>query len=673
MANVTTSLQSIPNLISNVRQGLIQLPEFQRNYVWDPKQKKELIDSILHSHPVGSFLEVELDGEEPLFAWVALKEIAIPEEKQYEAVPLPEGKSAPNILLLDGQQRLTTISHIIGGLGPKSWFLDTRKLEEYWSSEGSPSEGEELEKWIEGIDFSDYVSELKKKEDPFSLFGHKARRLSLEIFSDLRLFNQMMNDKMEKTTEIVSELAHKIKFHAALNISTPLNELDEMKIEFEKQRQFLRILQGMLNPVFNVEIPIVTVPVTMSVAGVCKIFTTINQTGQKLGSFDLIVASMYKYGIRLKSDWEGILNQHPKSKIIDGPNSEKKWILMTLALLNNKNPNPTKLAKTLVATDFVDNKLTRAASSFEEILTFIDSHFGTSIMNQGKSLISFRRALPVMAAAIHGCPMLSKENPGSRETWRKKLKCYYAAASVTNRFSTSSGTLQLNDYTSLLAWLNTNQFDDDMPPWLENFEPVSHVRLVNPQSSAAVNKFLLGLLNQSQPLDIHTNLPTAFSNTEQIPERHHIFPTAYLNSIIDPNGIMTDKELKAIRDTRYKSDSMLNRMIISKETNNQVIGERRPSVYLSWLEENGTDSATLKTRLDRAYIDSEGYNLLLRDDYDGFMVHRNRTILQAINAIAGITLIEYNVDEPEDEEPAEDEPDAEDDVLNYLEGLGPIL
>ena len=98
----------------------------------------------------------------------------------------------------------------------------------------------------------------------------------------------------------------------------------------------------------------------MSVAGVCKIFTTINQTGQKLGSFDLIVASMYKYGIRLKSDWEGILNQHPKSKIIDGPDSEKKWILMTLALLNNKNPNPTKLAKTLVATDFVDNKLTHA-------------------------------------------------------------------------------------------------------------------------------------------------------------------------------------------------------------------------------------------------------------------------------------------------------------------------
>ena len=117
------------------------------------------------------------------------------------------------------------------------------------------------------------------------------------------------------------------------------------------------------------------------------------------------------------------------------------------ALLNNKNPNPTKLAKTLVATDFVDNKLTHAASSFEEILTFIDTHFGTAIMNQGKSLISFRRALPVMAAAIHGCPMVTKENPGLRETWRKKLKCYYAAASaeqILDKFR----NLQLNDYTS---------------------------------------------------------------------------------------------------------------------------------------------------------------------------------------------------------------------------------
>ena len=209
-----------------------------------------------------------------------------------------------------------------------------------------------------------------------------------------------------------------------------------------------------------------------------------------------------------------------------------------------------------------------------------------------------------------------------------------------------------------------------MPPWLTNFESISHLRLFNPATSAAVNKFLLGLLNQNNPVDIHTNHPTSFSDTNQNPEKHHIFPTAYLNSIIDPGNLMEEKDLKSHRMNIYKSDSMLNRMIISQETNNQVISDLQPSVYLSRLVENGLNVNTLKDRLSRAYINGTAYNHLMEDNYDQFILARSNHLLQVINGIAGKNLVVYTEAENEDGEPAEGEVDFDEQALEYIEHLG---
>jgi hypothetical protein len=94
----------VTTILAQIDLGLIALPEFQRGYVWNRDQVRGLMDSLYRKHPVGSLL-----------TWQTRTE---------EAVARGEGPLAPGVvsLLLDGQQRITSLYGIIRGQAPK--FFD---------------------------------------------------------------------------------------------------------------------------------------------------------------------------------------------------------------------------------------------------------------------------------------------------------------------------------------------------------------------------------------------------------------------------------------------------------------------------------------------------------------------------------------------------------------------
>jgi len=94
----------ISTILDSIDIGSLALPEFQRGYVWNRYQVKELMKSLYSDHPVGSLL-----------VW----ETNIKEAKRRGDGPIPEGSVK---LLLDGQQRLTSLYGIIRGKAPK--FFD---------------------------------------------------------------------------------------------------------------------------------------------------------------------------------------------------------------------------------------------------------------------------------------------------------------------------------------------------------------------------------------------------------------------------------------------------------------------------------------------------------------------------------------------------------------------
>lgn len=94
----------IYTILDNIDSGHMALPEFQRGYVWNRDQVRGLFDSLYRRHPVGSLL-----------VWVTESKGA-----EYRG----SGKLAPGVvnLLLDGQQRMTSLYGVIRGQPPK--FFD---------------------------------------------------------------------------------------------------------------------------------------------------------------------------------------------------------------------------------------------------------------------------------------------------------------------------------------------------------------------------------------------------------------------------------------------------------------------------------------------------------------------------------------------------------------------
>jgi len=124
----------ISTILDHIDSGHMALPEFQRGYVWNRDQVRGLFDSLYRRHPVGGLL-----------VWAT-------ESKR--ATHRGDGPVAAGIvkLLLDGQQRITSLYGVVRGRPPK--FFD-----------GNPRAFTDLRFHLEDEQFAFYQP-IKMKDDP---------------------------------------------------------------------------------------------------------------------------------------------------------------------------------------------------------------------------------------------------------------------------------------------------------------------------------------------------------------------------------------------------------------------------------------------------------------------------------------------------------------------------
>ena len=123
--HTTPENQNLLEIISNTRKGKIALPQFQRNFVWSRDDITALLVSILQGHYIGSFLFIAADSEHLPFAVRTL-----------QGIDLPESSLKPYALILDGQQRLTSLHYAFTApniplrwtVHPYRFFLDLNKI-----------------------------------------------------------------------------------------------------------------------------------------------------------------------------------------------------------------------------------------------------------------------------------------------------------------------------------------------------------------------------------------------------------------------------------------------------------------------------------------------------------------------------------------------------------------
>ncbi|MEK7768425.1 MAG: DUF262 domain-containing protein, partial [Pseudomonadota bacterium] len=87
-------------LLEDCHHGVLQLPDFQRSWVWDEDRIKSLIASISQAFPVGALMTLDTGGP------VNFK------PRPVEGAPAEAKLVLPQSLLLDGQQRMTSLYQV---------------------------------------------------------------------------------------------------------------------------------------------------------------------------------------------------------------------------------------------------------------------------------------------------------------------------------------------------------------------------------------------------------------------------------------------------------------------------------------------------------------------------------------------------------------------------------
>ena len=89
------SKDDLKDLLRDIDDGRMQLPEFQRSYVWNDEDVRSLIASVAKGFPVGALLTLETGGD------IKFKPRLLEGVSQTRIEPVD--------LLLDGQQRMTSL------------------------------------------------------------------------------------------------------------------------------------------------------------------------------------------------------------------------------------------------------------------------------------------------------------------------------------------------------------------------------------------------------------------------------------------------------------------------------------------------------------------------------------------------------------------------------------
>ena len=174
----------ISTILDHIDSGHFALPEFQRGYVWNRDQVRGLFDSLYRRHPIGGLL-----------VWAT---------ETNAAAHRGDGPTAAGVvkLLLDGQQRITSLYGVVRGKQPK--FFDGNAeafsglrfhLEDETFAFYQPIKMQDDPLWIDvtelmqaGLDgVGNIVGRLPSKLNQSGLFGRQQFPLRFEPFEKYRV------------------------------------------------------------------------------------------------------------------------------------------------------------------------------------------------------------------------------------------------------------------------------------------------------------------------------------------------------------------------------------------------------------------------------------------------------------------------------------------------------
>lgn len=601
--------ESLHDLLKEVGRGDLQLPEFQRGWVWPVENIRSLLASISLAFPVGTLMMLRTGGNGVRF-----------KHRLFEGATAASAVS-PERLTLDGQQRLTSLFQALC-LNQPVVTQDARKR---------PIAG-----WF-------YI-EMEK-----ALAGEGDREDAIRFIPGSR---QVVNFR----SEVVEDYSTPEKEYAACLF--PLRAVFEPDawhegfVEFwgfEKSRfqQWAAFNRQVVQPFQKYQMPVIELGKNTPRQAVCQVFEKVNTGGVTLTVFELLTATFASSEYDLRHDWATRHRHWTKEeyKVVSG--LKETDFLQSVTLLATRARRIEKLSAGEAddraprigcrRTDMLDLELEayrRHADEVERGLLATARFLHTQHIWDPRFLPYGSQLVPLSAIFA----ILSSTEAETIDA-RKKIAQWYWCGVLGELYGGTTETRFAADVQQVVAWVR----DEAGPPRTivdAVFSP-NRLQTMRSRNSAAYKGVYALLLRHGacdwlngDPISVHSYFDAAV-------DIHHVFPRAWCKA----HGIPRDRR-----------ESIANKTPLSARANRVVIRGVAPSSYRgALLKAAKTTEGLLDAHVVSHLIETKD---LWTDDFDEFFAKRTQALLAIIEDAMGKPAA-YDVEDQAVEEDYDDEDDTD--------------
>lgn len=540
MSTFDSTKRLLPEILADIVKGKIQLPDFQRGWVWDDDHIRSLLVSVARSFPVGAVMLLETGGE----ARFQLRPV--------EGVYLPVGANA-ELLILDGQQRLTTLTQVLALKSAVKTRTEKGKPIErhyYWHIPTALEGGDRLDDAIVAVE-ADKVLRTNFGKD-----------VKLDLSSPLKECEQLYFP--------CDQILNSDAWEEALQEYAP-----------DHFPQYMKFRKDVLAAFRNYQLPVIQLHKSTSKEAVCLVFEKVNTGGVPLNVFELMTATYAADGYNLRDDWYGSKLRQVSSRqerlrkeaVLE--QVETTDFLQAITMLHTLEKRKADLAaskRDKQVTPVSAKRVSILALGLGDYLKWAD------VVEQGFMLaakflrrehvrdpreLPYRTQLAPLAAVL----ALLKER-WLEPKINDKLSRWYWCGVLGELYGGSVETRIANDVDDLLAWVDA---DEALPRTVVDatFTPDRLDRLQSRLSAAYKGINMLVLREGAEDFFWKAEIREIQDEDLNL-DIHHIFPQDWC-------------EKHGIKRSTY--NSIVNKTPISYKAN-RMIGGSAPSAYLRKLQEH---------------------------------------------------------------------------------------
>lgn len=600
-----TNPYDLLKLLEDGQRGVLQLPDFQRSWVWDEDRIKSLLASISRAFPVGALMTLNTGGE------VNFK------PRPIEGAPNEAKSTSPESLLLDGQQRITSLyqatlrGKVVETITPKNkkvkrWFyIDIRKALD------------------PAIDREDAIIGVPEDRIIRTDFGRS-------IVTDLSTPEGEYQELMYPVTKVFDWDRWQDGFDSFWK-----GDANE-----EPREIFRRFKREVLENFKYYRVPVIALDRSTTKEAVCVVFEKVNTGGKPLDAFELVTAMYAADGHELRKDWYGSEEHQGRHRrfvdtlrpsdsdqgIISGVGNTDFLQAISLFYTRERRQEAERAGKQGKDLPAVTANRQALLNLPLEAYKKYEKRVEDGFVKAAKflHLLSIYRIfdLPYQSQVVPLAAVIADIGDAwEHDANRAKLTQWYWNGVFGELYGSAVETRIGKDFVEVPLWLEGGPEPTTVSETIFRADRLKTMRM----RLSAAYKGMNALLMKEGAKDFRSG--QSFDHTVFFGENvdiHHIFPQDWCKK----QGIAP-----------RVFDSIINKTPLSFRTN-RIIGGAAPSEYLKKLEldsklNTGVERERLNAFLRSHLIEPD---FLRSDDFEGFMNDRQKRLLKLIERATGKTV-----------------------------------